>query len=143
MGKTWIVLTICLIALFLICSCVPGEQIIVENKRVTFALVIDIRDYNGEKVYANVLTEPGGTLVTTVDGVFESYPNTATHAWARMTTLDELETNKRYFLDFFIDMDDDGVKTTGDLTGIQHFEVMPSAIWSETKYFSSDLETVP
>jgi len=40
-------------------------------------------------------------------------------------------------------MDNNGTETSSDLTGIQHSEVMPSAVWSETKYFAGDLEPVP
>lgn len=124
-------------------SCDVGQLAAVSKKRITFALVIDTRVYNEKMVYADVLDNPGGLLITTVEASLESYPNTANHAWARMTTLQEFETNRRYFLEFFIDLDGNGTKTTGDLTGIQHFDVMPNASWAETKYFSADLEPVP
>lgn len=123
-------------------SCDVGRPTTAGTERVTFALVLDTRAYNGKMVYADVLDNPGGSLFTTVEASLQSYPNTTNHAWARMKTLGELETNRRYFLEFFIDIDGDGVKTTGDLTGIQHFDVMPNATWSETKYFSADLEVV-
>jgi hypothetical protein len=124
-------------------SCDVGQLAAASKKRITFALVIDTRAYNGKMVYADVLDNPGGSLFTTVEASLESYPNTVNHAWARMTTLEEFETNRRYFLEFFIDLDGNGAKTTGDLTGIQHFDVMPNATWAETKYFSADLEVVP
>jgi hypothetical protein len=124
-------------------SCDVGQLAAASKKRITFALVIDTRAYNGKMVYADVLDNPGGSLFTTVEASLESYLNTVNHAWARMTTLEEFETNRRYFLEFFIDLDGNGAKTTGDLTGIQHFDVMPNATWAETKYFSADLEVVP
>ena len=133
-----------LVALVLgVTSCDVGQLAAASKKRITFALVIDTRVYNGKMVYADVLDDPGGSLFTTVEASLQSYPNTTNHAWARMTTLEEFETNRRYFLEFFIDIDGNGTKTSGDLTGIQHFNVMPNAGWSETKYFSADLETIP
>ncbi len=130
-------------AILFLCSCQMGNLVSTGKQRVTFALVIDTRVYNGKMVYADVLDDPGGTLIEAITAAFESYPATENHAWTKMTTLNEIETNRRYFLDFFIDIDNDGTETSGDLTGIQHFEVMPSAVWSETKYFTSDLEPVP
>ncbi|RLE27345.1 hypothetical protein DRJ54_07875 [Candidatus Acetothermia bacterium] len=129
--------------LFLLSGCLGEGLVSAGRKRVTFALVLDTRAYNGKTAYADILDTPGGTLIETVSAVFASYPNTANHSWARFTTLGEIETNHRYFLDFFIDMDGDGVEDSGDLRGIQHFDVMPNATWSETKYFSQDLEPVP
>ena len=135
--------TLILVALVLgVTSCDVG-QLAAGKKRITFALVLDTRVYNGKMVYADVLDNPDGLLFTTVEAPLQSYPNTVNHAWARMTTLEEFETNRRYFLEFFIDLDETGTETTGDLTGIQHFDVMPNAIWPETKYFSADLETIP
>ena len=66
----------------------------------------------------------------------------SSEAWARLTTLEAIDTNRRYFLDFFIDIDTSGDESSGDPAGIQHFEVMPNAVWSETKYFVSELEIV-
>ena len=129
-------------ALFL-CSCQMGTLISAGKQRVTFALVIDTRTYNGEMVFADVLTDVGGTLVETVSAAFESYPATTHQAWAKLTTLEQIDTNRRYFLDFFIDIDASGDESSGDLAGIQHFDVMPNAVWSETKYFASELEIVP
>jgi hypothetical protein len=146
MKKRLIVLAACVIAALLVSSCdlAGGSD---EAKRITFALVVDTRNYDGKKVYASVSTEGDdtteGTEVATVQGVFESYPNTTANSWAKMTTLDEIDTNVRYLLDFFVDMNADGERSTGDLAGVQHFDVMPDAIWSETKYFRSDLEAVP
>ncbi|MCX7029603.1 MAG: hypothetical protein NTU62_05720 [Spirochaetes bacterium] len=60
-----------------------------------------------------------------------------------MTTLEAIMTNRRYRLDFYLDMDDSGTMTSDDLSGHQEFEVTPNAVWSETKYFYEDLETVP
>ena len=130
-------------AVLFLCSCQMGNLVSASKQRVTFALVIETRAYNGKTVFADVLDDPGGTLIETVSAAFESYPATANHAWAKLTTLGKVETNRRYFLDFFIDIDDNGVESSGDLAGIQHFEVMPNAVWSETKYFSGDLEAVP
>lgn len=115
----------------------PGAQ------RITFALVLDTRAHNGVAVIADVLDDFGGNVLETVLDALASYPNTANHAWARLTTLEEHPTNRRYVLDFFLDVDGSGTRTSGDLQGIQHFDVMPNAVWSETKYYSSDLEAVP
>ena len=127
----------------LLCSCQMGTLISAGKQRVTFALVIDTRAYNGETIFADVLTDVGGTLVETVSATFESYPNTAHQAWARLTTLEQIDTHRRYFLDFFIDIDGSGDESSGDRAGIQHFGVMPNAVWSETKYFASELELIP
>jgi len=43
-------------------------------------------------------------------------------------------------LDFFIDTDGNGVEGSGGLAGIQHFNVLPNAVWSGTKYFANDLD---
>ena len=126
--------------LLVLCSCQMGTLVSAGTQRVTFALVIDTRTYNGKAVVADVLDDVGGVLIETVSAVLESYPNTAHQAWARLTTLEQIDTNRRYFLDFFIDIDDSGGETSGDLAGIQHFDVMPNAVWSETKYFASELE---
>lgn len=141
--KRMAVLCVILVTALLLCSCQMGTLVSAGKQRVTFALVIDTREYNGETVFADVLTDVGGTLVETVSATFESYPNTAHQAWAKLTTLEQIDTNRRYFLDFFIDINASGDKTSGDLAGIQHFDVMPNAVWSETKYFVSELEVVP
>ncbi len=144
MKRKWmVVLCVVLATVLFLCSCQMGTLISAGKQRVTFALVIDTRTYNGEMVFADVLTDVGGTLVETVSATFESYPNTTYQAWAELITLEQIDTNRRYFLDFFIDFDDSGDKTSGDLAGIQHFDVMPNAVWSETKYFASELEVVP
>ena len=113
------------------------------KQRVTFALVIDTREFNGKAVFADVLDDVGGVLIETVSAALESYPNTAGQAWARLTTLEQIDTHRRYFLDFFIDIDGSGDESSGDRAGIQHFDVMPNAVWSETKYFASELELIP
>ena len=130
-------------AMLFLCSCQMGTLISAGEQRVTFALVIDTHTYDGEMVFADVLTDVGGTLVETVSAAFESYPATTHQAWAKLTTLEQIDTNRRYFLDFFIDIDASGDESSGDLAGIQHFDVMPNAVWSETKYFASELEIVP
>jgi hypothetical protein len=122
-------------------SCGTSDLISSSAKRVTFALVIDTRAYNGKSVIADL--EQGSTTLETLSAPFASYPNTATQAWAQLTTLDTVPTGERYELDFFIDMNGDGVKDSGDLTGSQFFDVMPNANWCETKYFVSELSTVP
>jgi len=129
--------------LLVLCSCQMGTLVSAGKQRVTFALVIDTRVYNGKTVYADVLDDVGGALIETVSAALESYPNTANQAWARLTTLEQIDTNRRYFLDFFIDTDDSGGESSGDLAGVQPFDVMPNAVWSETKYFASELTPVP
>ena len=61
---------------------------------------------------------------------------------AGMTTLEELETNYHYFLEFWIDMDGNQVCNTGDLESYADFDVMPSASYSEAKVFRVDLLAV-
>jgi len=129
-------------ALFVLCSCQMEKLVSAGKQRVTFALVIDTRAYNGTIVFADVLDDVGGALIETVSAAFESYPNTASQTWARLTTLEQIDTNRRYFLDFFIDIDASGDESSGDSAGIQHFDVMPNAVWSETKYFASELTPV-
>lgn len=122
-------------------SCSMTGLVSSSAKRVTFALVIDTRTYNGKSVIAAL--DQGETTVETLSAPFASYPNTATQAWAQLTTLDAVPTGQRYELAFFIDMNGDGIKDSGDLTGSQFFDVMPNANWCETKYFVSDLTPVP
>jgi len=122
-------------------SCGSTGLISSSAKRVTFALVIDTRTYNGKTVIAAL--DQGSTTLETLSAPFASYPNTATQAWAQLTTLDAVPTGERYELDFFIDMNADGVKDSGDLYGTQFFDVMPNATWCETKTFVSEFETVP
>ncbi len=129
-------------ALLVLTSC-TGNIAVPSSQRITFALVLDTRVYNGIPVIADVLDDFGGTILEVVTDTLTSYPNTANHAWARLTTLEEHPTNRRYVLDFYLDMDGSGMRNSGDLCGVQHFDVMPNAVWSETKYFSNDLETVP
>ncbi|MFC2105792.1 hypothetical protein ACFLS5_04845 [Candidatus Bipolaricaulota bacterium] len=129
-------------ALLVLTSC-TGNIAVPSSQRVTFALVLDTRAYNGIAVIADVLDDFGGTILEVVTDALTSYPNTANHAWARLTTLEEHPTNRRYVLDFYLDMDGSGTRSFGDLHGMQHFDVMPNAVWSETKYYSDDLETVP
>jgi hypothetical protein len=123
-------------------ACGPS-MVVAQRQRVTFALVFDTRAFNGVTVIADVVEHPGGTPHETLAAGLESYPNTANHAWAKLTTLEEVETNHRYFLEFFLDRDGDGARSSGDLEGVQHFDVMPDAVWSETKFFSADLTEIP
>ena len=141
--KRMFVICVVLGTVLFLCSCQMGTLVSAGKQRVTFALVIDTRVHDGKTVFTDVLTDVGGTLVETVSATFESYPNTASQAWARLTTLEQIDTNRRYFLDFFIDIDASGDESSGDLAGIQHFDVMPNAVWSETKYFASELDLVP
>ncbi|UCF10434.1 MAG: hypothetical protein JSW65_01775 [Candidatus Bipolaricaulota bacterium] len=124
-------------------SCGPGGMILPQAKRVTFALVIDTRAYNGITVIARLVDSPGGAVIEELAAGLESYPNTAFHAWAKLTTLETIETGRRYFVEFALDLDGDSVRSSGDLEGTQVFDVMPNAIWSETKYFSADLFPIP
>jgi hypothetical protein len=134
-------LAACLVLPFVACD--MSNWVIPEETRVTFALVISTRMYNGKTIYAEVREgSQSGTLLEVVEALFEDCPNTAYDAWAEMTTLAPIMTNRRYRLDFYLDMDGNTVLNSGDLIGHQEFEVTPNAIWSETKYFYEDLETV-
>ena len=141
-SRVLILIMLILGAILVLASCV-GNITIPSSQRITFALVLDTRVYNGLTVIADVLNDFGGTVLETVSDALASYPNTANHAWARLTTLEEYLTNRTYVLDFYLDMDGSGSRTSGDLHGIQHFNVMPNAVWSETKFFSTDLEIIP
>ncbi len=106
-----------------LCSCQMGQLVSAGKQRVTFALVIGTRAYNGKTVFADVFTDVHGTLIETVFAAFESYPNIAHQAWPKLTTLREIDTKRRYF----IDIDDSADESSGDLAGLQHFDVMPNA----------------
>lgn len=43
-----------------------GNLVSVGKQRMTFALVLDTRAYNGKTVFADVLNDPGGTLIEMV-----------------------------------------------------------------------------
>jgi hypothetical protein len=118
-------------------------MVLPQSKRVTFALVLDTRTFNGITVLARLVDSPGGSIREELAAGLESYPNTAFHAWAKLTTLAAIDTGRRYFLEFVVDLDGNGVRSSGDLEGTQHFDVMPNAVWSETKYFSADLTAIP
>lgn len=137
----WIILLA--IAVFLVTACDDMGQLALPTKeRVTLALVINTRAYDGKKVIAVLTENIDGGVQETIEGIFEDYPNTTTQSWAQMTTLEKIWTNQRYFLDFFIDIDGDGTASAGDLEGIQHFDVRSNNVWTETKYFFEDLTTV-
>ena len=144
--KKWLaVLAACVVAAPLVLSCdLAGGD---EATRVTFALVTDTREYDGKKVYATVSTIGDETaeasVVASVQGVFESYPGKPTQSLAKLTTDEEIATSERYVLDFFVDMDGNDQRTTGDLTGVQGFDVMPDETRSEAKYFRSEFQVIP
>ena len=135
------VFVLVLLAVFLLSSC--GNLIIAGPQRITFALVIDDLTLSGMVVEADVHDhDEDGEMLETVGGTFTSIEGTVTALWARMTTLEDLPTNQRYHLDFWIDINADGFENAGDRIGVQTFEVMPDAVWSEAKVFAVDLFTV-
>jgi len=140
--RKWSSVLLVVSILMAVVSC-AGNLVNASLQRITFALVIDSRAYNGVNILADVLDDFQGNIIESVSDPLASYPNTANHAWARLTTLGEHPTNRRYVLEFYLDLDGDGTLSSGDLAGVQHFDVMPNAVWSETKFFSDDLETVP
>jgi hypothetical protein len=113
------------------------------KERVTFALVLNTRLHNGEKVIAYLKENIEEGARETIAGFLESVPNTTNQSWVKMTTLEKMWTNQGYFLDFFIDLDGDEAKSTGDLSGVQFFDVRSNAVWSEAKYFFEDLFEEP
>ena len=134
-------LVLVLLAVFLSSSC--DSLVIPAPQRITFALVIDDLTLDGKVVRADVHdNDEDGAMLETVQDSFTSMPGTGTALWARMTTLEDLPTNQRYHLDFWIDINDDGLENAGDQIGIQTFEVMPNAVWSEAKAFAVDLFTI-
>jgi hypothetical protein len=54
-----------------------GNMIAPGAQRITFALVLDTRAYNGVAVIADVLDDFGGNVLETVSDALASYPNTA------------------------------------------------------------------
>ena len=118
-----------------------GNLALPTRERVTFTLVLNTRTYNGKSVIAALKVKLEEPAIETIEGTFQDYPNTSTQAWAQMTTLEKIWTNQRYFLVFYIDIDDSGTLTTGDLEGTQHFDVASNAVWSETKYFYEELNS--
>jgi hypothetical protein len=146
MKKWLVVLAACVVAAPLVSACdlAGGGD---EATRVTFALVTDTREYDGKKVYATVSTIGDETVeaseVASVQGVFESYPGKPAQSLAKLTTDEEIATSERYVLDFFVDMDGNDQRTTGDLTGVQGFDVMPDETRSEAKYFRSEFQVIP
>jgi len=102
-------------------SCQLGQLVSAGKQRVIFAMVIDMRAYNGKTVFAEVLTDVDGILIETVSAAFESYPNTAHQTWAKLTTLKKIDTNHHYFID---------IGDSGNLAVLEHFDVMLNAVWS-------------
>ena len=127
--------------MFLLSSC---ENLILSgSERITFALVIDDPTLAGKDVEADVhLHDEDGTMLETVEGTFASKPGSDTALWAEMTTVEDCQTNERYHLIFWIDIDGDDVQSAGDRTGYQTFEVMPNEPHSEAKSFAVDLVTL-
>ena len=95
---------LCLVLLLAACD-TGGNLVLPTRERVTFALVLNTRTYNGEVVIAELKTQLEEPAIETIEGTFQDYPNTTTQAWAQMTTLEKLWTKQRYFLVFYIDMD--------------------------------------
>jgi hypothetical protein len=124
-----------------------GNFVMPTKERVTFALVIydEFAVYDGMKIYADVRTDapPNGEHIEEINGIFKKYENTTHDYWAQMTTLDKIWTNQRYYLWFWIDMNDNALKDSGDKEGVQHFNVASGHTWTETKYFVENLDTVP
>ena len=119
-----------------------GQLQLPTKERVTFALVLNTRIYDGLTIFADLKENVEGGAKETIEGIFDDYPNTTIQSWAKMTTLEKIWTNQGYFLDFYIDMDGSDTKTTGDMTGVQNFDVRTNAVWSETKYYAEELTTV-
>ena len=130
-----------LLAGVLLTSC--DNLILAQPARIQFALVIDDMSLEGDVAYANVHEHSGdGALLATVHGAFVSITGSPTAVWCEMTTAEELPTNRRYFLDFWIDLDGSDSQTPGDLAGNQVFEVRPNEPYSEARSFSADLVTL-
>jgi hypothetical protein len=144
MKKRFVLLAVAGGLFLLVSGCDLSDWVIPEDSRVTFALVINTRIYNGYTVYADVYVgSESGAFVETVSAPLGDFPNTGNDiAWAQMTTLELIATNQRYRLNFYIDLTEDGTMNAGDKKGYQEFEVTPSAEWSESKYFYEDLEDV-
>ena len=116
-----------------------------ETRRVTFAFVLDDATiYIGDDIIAEVRDhDASGALLETLQAPLALYPNAPGISWAQLTTLEEIETNHRYHLTFFIDIDSSGTLTSGDQSGILTFDVMPNAVWSENKFFEEELFLEP
>lgn len=119
--------------------------ILLENQRVTFAFVLDDNTiYIGKDIIAEIRDhDASGVLLETLEAPLVDYPNAPGISWAQLTTLEEIETNHRYHLTFFIDVDETGTLTTGDQSGILTFDVMANALWCENKFFEEALFQEP
>ncbi|MCX7029602.1 MAG: hypothetical protein NTU62_05715 [Spirochaetes bacterium] len=81
MKKLMLVLALLGVMMLSFVACDMSDWVIPEETRVTFALVISTRIYNGKTVYAEV-REGGssGVLLEVVEAPFEDCPNTAEDA---------------------------------------------------------------
>ncbi len=136
-------LAACVCIVLLAVSCEDPNLIVAEPKRITFTLIIDDMGLVGKQVTADVHDHNiQGAILETIQGTFQPIEGSGTAPYAEMTTLEELATNHHYFLEFWIDMDEDAVHDAGDLDAYADFDVMPNAIYSEAKVFRVDLLTV-
>lgn len=124
-------------------GCREGDLLYVEDTSPTFALVLDSRSWNGLLVYADLIeNDAAKTRWGRLSAPLSDCPNTAFQSWARLTVNDSIPTNMLYFLEFFIDINNNAVKDSGDLAGVQAFYLAPNAVWSETKYYAAELEAL-
>lgn len=131
--------------LFILLLTACNNWVLSESRRVTFALVLDDDTiYVGDNIIAEVRDhDASGALMEVLQAPLALYPNAPGVSWAQLTTLEEIETNNRYHLTFYIDVDSSGTLTSGDQSGILTFDVMPNAVWSENKFFEEELFQEP
>ena len=131
------------IAALALISC-KNDLVEATKQRVTFDVVFEPQTRIGKTVYADIIENTGtggGTTIETVSGTIKDLPN-STHSDVELTTTQEVPTNVGYFIDFYIDMNGNGSKDTGDLEGEVYAEVRAGFDWIEVHCFESDLSTV-
>ncbi|MBN1697595.1 MAG: hypothetical protein JW881_08790 [Spirochaetales bacterium] len=109
------------------------------RKKITFSLLLcdRIDSLHGKYVSAEVrdMESSGGTVHSKIDGFFRTASPAAHTYRAVMTSGKPLQTGKRYFLHYFIDVDGNGTSSAGDIRGVKDFDVLPDAEKSEAVVF--------
>lgn len=113
--------------------------------RMTFDIVFEDNTWNGKTcyadIYSNITNDQLTNYIETMHGVITEFPN-STHYHVELTTISEIDSNARYFLDIYIDMDDSGTKNSGDYEATIFGEVLAGYTWTEIHVFNSDLYLV-
>ena len=125
-------------------SCNSINLINATSERVTFDIVFETQEWLGKKVYGYLYDNYNNQensftgLIEILQGTIDIFPNT-THSHVELTTLNEIPTNEAYFIDIYIDLNNNGKKDEGDYTGIIYVEVRAGFNRAEYHCFTSDL----